>query len=249
MNQLPKPKYRVYSPLVLLDLEQEKIMRSLQPPSEICPEENEVRVANRRYSDVLPLRATSGVSVRNRPQYKDVTDNDDRTSPRIVSAPLPHKVNDYPSNTIVIAPLRSPNKQDTFDPVDHYIIHPSRNIHPSISGIFLSNKRQNPYIGTPIGDAHFGMPAHIPPHHPKLHPYHSLASHPPGFASTVPSYLPREDSGSSLLSLEGRDTSIRIVKPNLTLSPPNKTKLKDNKENASVHSTSGQPETNQQTIM
>ncbi|KAI1126569.1 hypothetical protein F5Y10DRAFT_293695 [Nemania abortiva] len=70
--------------------------------------------------------------------------------------------------------------------------------------------------------------AHIPLSHPKLHPNHPPASHPPGCTSTTSSSrFPREDSDSSLLSLETRDSSIRIVKPNLTLSPPRKQKDKD----------------------
>ncbi|KAI8624588.1 hypothetical protein F5Y19DRAFT_480467 [Xylariaceae sp. FL1651] len=75
--------------------------------------------------------------------------------------------------------------------------------------------------------------AHIPPPHPKSHPYHPLASHPPRAAPAAPSSsFSRDSSTSSLLSLPTRDSSIRIVKPNLALSPPQKVKDKVNKETA-----------------
>ncbi len=153
-----------------------------------------------------------------------------------MSAPLPRKVNSYLGNTVTIAPPHSLNKQDAFDPLTHCTIHPSRNAHSPASGIPESPTHPYPYINPTINKAPFVMTgAHIPPHHPKLHPYHPPASHPPGRTPAAPSsYLPREDSASSLLSLEARDSSIRIVKPNLTLSPPQKTKDKNTKDAGQV---------------
>ncbi|KAI8955245.1 hypothetical protein F4801DRAFT_379551 [Xylaria longipes] len=78
--------------------------------------------------------------------------------------------------------------------------------------------------------------ARILPRYPKSHPCRPLASYPPGSNPAASSYIRREDSDSSLLSLEARDNSIRIVKPNLTLSPPQKLKEKDSKKDANGHS-------------
>ncbi|GAW27276.1 hypothetical protein SAMD00023353_9700260 [Rosellinia necatrix] len=65
----------------------------------------------------------------------------------------------------------------------------------------------------------------IPLPHPKSRPQHHLASHPSGPAPTAPSVpFPRDGSASSLLSPGDRDSSIRIVKPNLALPPPQKAK-------------------------
>lgn len=85
----------------------------------------------------------------------------------------------------------------------------------------------------------------IPSSHPKSHPYYPLASHSPASSSS----FPLEDSDSSLRSLEARDSSIRIVKPNLTLSPPQKPKDEGNDKNATGHFTSNQAGKSQPGIM
>ncbi|KAI0456090.1 hypothetical protein F5B21DRAFT_523069 [Xylaria acuta] len=237
----------VRSPLVLYDPEQERIMRSLQPPSEICAEENRNRVANRRFSDVFPLRrataegqVNSHLSEHNNIVNRDVAhyNHADLTSLRIASAPLLGKVGHYLTNTSTTNSPHSLGRQSTLDQVNSSTICPSPNT-PSDSRIATPPTSQHFTINTTVGGDTFVMTgAHIPPRYPKSHPCLPLALYPSGSNPAAPSYVSREDSDSSLVSLGARDTSIRIVKPNLTLSPPQKLKDKDSKKDAIGHSTS-----------
>lgn len=67
--------------------------------------------------------------------------------------------------------------------------------------------------------------SHIPPSYP-------LAPHPFEYTLEASSHFPREESISSLLSSEAGDSSIRIVKPKLTLSPQLKSKNKGSEKDA-----------------
>ncbi|KAI0555693.1 hypothetical protein F4679DRAFT_577817 [Xylaria curta] len=234
--QLKRPA-GVRSPMVLYDPEQEKMMRSLQPPSEICAEENRNRVANRRFSDILPLRrATAGSQINSRlsahleynnPVNGSVTycnHNNDPTSPRTASAPLPGQVSHCLNNICTTNTPNQLSKQSALDHCNSCAIKSS----PTTPRVSASPTTQYLITNTAVGGDLFVMTdAHIPPCFPKSHHRHPLVSFPSGLDTTVPSHIPREDSDSSLVSLGVRDKSIRIVKPNLTLSPVNNLKERD----------------------
>ncbi|TGJ80696.1 hypothetical protein E0Z10_g8070 [Xylaria hypoxylon] len=229
-----------WNPLMFPDLKQEKIMRILQAPSEICAEENEARVANRRFSDILPLQRLTLCAFEYNPDDRGVIHSGygDHTSQRTVSVPLLGKVNSYLSNTTT-APPRLLSKQNTFNLLKSCVFHSYSNKQSSASGITESTTPQDPTINATVDEAPLVMTgAPIPPPHTKLHIYRPLASHAPGITpERLSSHFPREDSTSSLVSLESRDSSIRIVKPNFTLSPPDKSKNKDIKNSETDYST------------
>ncbi|KAI1366358.1 hypothetical protein F5Y08DRAFT_337748 [Xylaria arbuscula] len=197
MDQLLKLKRAdgIWNPLMPSDPRQEIVSRSLQVPSEICVEENECRVANRRFSDVFPLQKPLNI---------------------FVSAPPTRKVNGYLDDAFTNSVPHLPKKQN--ESVPSYLYS---NSHPNTHSLD-SEIAQSPTDQISSKSPLVITEAHMPSQRPKLHPYYPLVSHAPCLPAVAPSCLPREDSAASLLSLEARDSSIRIVKPNLTLSPPHK---------------------------
>ncbi|KAI0518545.1 hypothetical protein F5B22DRAFT_654029 [Xylaria bambusicola] len=208
--------------LICPDLEYERVLRSLRAPSEICAEENQSRVTNRRFSDVLPLQVPFTV-VEAGPTDTAVTHIGDCVAHRTASAPLPNKVTTHLNNAFTVTFTRSLDKQDKRDtlvPLYPCSSGSSPNTHSPASDVAGSPTNQNPSINAPPSQTHsVTIRAHMPSQCSKSHPHTHLASHTPCLPSATPSYLPREGSTSSLLSLEARDSSIRIVKPDLTLSP------------------------------
>ncbi|GAW14765.1 hypothetical protein ANO14919_041680 [Xylariales sp. No.14919] len=174
----------------------------------------------------------------------------DHTAQRTASVSQPQKVTSYLGNT-TSAPPHSLDKQNTSDPLGPCIIHSSSNKASSACGFIESATPQYPNTNAIFDEASFVMSGTpIPTSHTKLHSYGPLALHPPGIAPKTPSSpFPREDSSSSLASLEARDSSIRIVKPNLTLSPLNRPKDKDNKKGVTDHSTPSRGGKSQSTTM
>ncbi|KAJ2991056.1 hypothetical protein NUW58_g2662 [Xylaria curta] len=147
------------------------------------------------------------------------------------SAPLPGKINSYLGNTSYTVPLYSLNRKSPLGQFNSCAPYPSSDTPPSTSHLAVLSTPQQPTIKTTIDKAPFEMPRpRIPPPFSKTHPYHALPSHPPASTSVASSYLPREGSTPSLASLEIRDNSIRLVKPDLRLSPLSNLKDKDDND-------------------
>ncbi|KAF2965054.1 hypothetical protein GQX73_g8513 [Xylaria multiplex] len=244
----------VWNPLMFPDPEQEKIMRALQAPSEICAEENEARIANRRFSDILPLHRPTFLARECNSEDSSAihSGHGDHTPPRIVSAPLSREVNSCLSNT-TIAPPHLHDKQSTPNVLSSCILPSSSgNLSPD-SGVAGSTTLQYPNtdINITVDEVPCvmtGANTPIPP--PKFDPCHPPASHSQGITPETPSSnFSREGSASSLVSLGARDSSIRIVKPDLTLSPPHRSKDKDSKKSATDYSTPSRVGKNKPNIM
>ena len=143
-----------------------------------------------------------------------------------MSAPPTEKANAYLGNPSSITFPHSVDKQNEF-----VSLRPSMSSDsPPTTHSLASNTTESPTDqNSSINPAPAENPlviteAHMSSERPKLYPYHYVASYAPCLPSAAPSCLSREDSAASLLSLEARDSSIRIVRPNLTLSPPHKAK-------------------------
>ncbi|KAI0106984.1 hypothetical protein GGR51DRAFT_559669 [Nemania sp. FL0031] len=235
-------------PTMYQDPSQERYWRSFVPRSEICSEENKRRLENRRFTDFLPLCSEMGenrVNILafeyNGQENRGVTHYDyrDYTSRGRVSAPLAKEISGCLENTCPTDPAHSlntlPNTPTQFNPST---LHPSPSILPSAGIAQLSTPHSSSI--NPSSEAPFVMTELIPPH-PKPHPYHPLALHSLGRnPAASSSRFPRDDSGSSLSSLEAREVSIRVVKPKLTLSPPQKPKDKDSDEDVTDRAISNQ---------
>jgi hypothetical protein len=92
--------------------------------------------------------------------------------------------------------------------------------------------------------------AHSPSPHPNSHPYHNSTCHHPGAVpAAFSTHFQRDNSASSLNSEPARGSSIRIVKPNLTLSPPQKPKGKEDKDETAESLTTSQVEKNRLATM